>query len=865
MPVCYYWSAASTKRSREIEKALRADPGHSDAYSLLVDHCGRRERQGQSARVGAHCSASGSEVAGRLDRPLLCAAAGLRTRAGAGQRSGSCRAGPEQRARAGTAGRARVVHRRPGYGLGRGRRSRPTEPYAQQDPNSARLRPTVGSTPVGQSLVRQGHRARPDRPVPGSAWGLRRSARATSEVGTHRDRDRCDPRSAELPRPELPGQGLLRRKARQACWPQFGLAKEFDPLDPTPPFYDAIRKQTANRPVEALRDLERSIELNPNRAVYRSQLLIDEDQAARTVSVARIHHDLGFDRLALVEAVKSSVLDPTSYSSRWFLSDAFGQQDRQEITRASELLHAQLLQPVSSMPVAPQLSFGNLNLLLNLGGSRTGYNEYSRLFEQNGLRGYLSGFAGNLKTSGDVAIASALSGRMAFSAGQFHYETEGFRPNNDIRHDIYNLFAQGDIRPDFSIQAEFRDRTTKSGDVAMHGEPEIFDDSLRRDFRNEIGRIGLRYSPSAGKDILVSVIDGRLRDSQLFPNIDIGGCVTDIAGQSVDDGTQFEIQYLSRLASGSGIVVGASTYRIRTSSRTTFTNSCLPNQEFSSTDRGHSAYVTGTFKMGRSLSAVLGLSKDRIRDANLTVSKLSPRLGLIAELERWLTFRASAAKSTKPALFASQTLRPTHVLGFSHFADDTTEDFHVLSRRLWNVKPRDNVYAGVELARRNTTFPLNVFDTPTFTNPVSKTHTAYAYWTPYGRLVALSAKYMRESVVLPFDDALAGGVPSALTTERLPLELRVHTPSGWIVGTTVQRVRQRVDVPVQDSRRTSFSLIDAMLGYRFPRRSGSFSIDLRNVLNRKFAFQDTSFLAAEPAIPPFIPHRSVVLRFSVDL
>ena len=56
---------------------------------------------------------------------------------------------------------------------------------------------------------------------------------------------------------------------------QFAIAKELDPNDPTPWFYDAIRLQTENRPVEALRNIERSIELNDNRAVYRSRLLLD--------------------------------------------------------------------------------------------------------------------------------------------------------------------------------------------------------------------------------------------------------------------------------------------------------------------------------------------------------------------------------------------------------------------------------------------------------------------------------------------------------------------------------------------------------------------------------------------------------------
>ena len=93
---------------------------------------------------------------------------------------------------------------------------------------------------------------------------------------------------------------------------QFAIAKQLDPNDPTPWLYNAIRKQSENRPVEALRDLEKSIELNDNRAVYRSRELLDQDQAARGTSLARIYNDLGFQQLGINEATKSLSLDPSN-------------------------------------------------------------------------------------------------------------------------------------------------------------------------------------------------------------------------------------------------------------------------------------------------------------------------------------------------------------------------------------------------------------------------------------------------------------------------------------------------------------------------------------------------------------------------
>jgi tetratricopeptide (TPR) repeat protein len=74
--------------------------------------------------------------------------------------------------------------------------------------------------------------------------------------------------AASLTRSYL-GKAYFEEKRDELAGTQYELAKVLDPRDPTPWFYDAIRKQTENRPVDALQDLEKSIELNDNRAVYR--------------------------------------------------------------------------------------------------------------------------------------------------------------------------------------------------------------------------------------------------------------------------------------------------------------------------------------------------------------------------------------------------------------------------------------------------------------------------------------------------------------------------------------------------------------------------------------------------------------------
>ena len=322
----------------------------------------------------------------------------------------------------------------------------------------------------------------------------RRQARGRSRA----DRDRGGAGSDQLAAALLPRQGVLRGEHRardQLAASQFSLAKELDPNDPTPWFYDAILKQTQNRPVEALEELQKSIELNDDRAVYRSRLLLDEDLAARQVNQARVYDSLGADELAVAEASKSLAQDPANYSAHQFLSGAYGRLGRQEITRVSELLQAQLLQPININPVLPQAAFTDLGIVQTPGITSVGVNEYTPLFESNQIRLLASGLAGSFDTWGEELVLSGIHGPASFSVGQFHYETEGFRPNNDITNNIYDVFAQITPRSDLSFQAEYRQRDTENGDITLAGDPDNFMPGYRRNVEHQVARVGARYSP----------------------------------------------------------------------------------------------------------------------------------------------------------------------------------------------------------------------------------------------------------------------------------------------------------------------------------------------------------------------------------
>jgi hypothetical protein len=313
------------------------------------------------------------------------------------------------------------------------------------------------------------------------------------------------------------GKAFYEIKEDKLAGQQLALAKEVGPRDPTPYFYDAIRKQSVNRPVEALHDLQKSVELNDNRAVYRSRLLLDEDVAARSANLARIYTDLGFKQRALLEGWLSINTDPTDFSAHRFLADSYAALPRHEIARVSELLQSQLLQPANITPLQPELAETNLAILENAGPSESSFNEFNPLFKRDGVALLADGLVGNNDTFGDDIALSAIKGPFSGSFGQFHFETEGFQDNNDLRHDIYNAFGQWSVTAGTSFQVELRRRETESGKVALTFDPH--DPDFRQELDQDSARAGLHFQPAVNHDTIVSLAyqHAAIRTNDLTP------------------------------------------------------------------------------------------------------------------------------------------------------------------------------------------------------------------------------------------------------------------------------------------------------------------------------------------------------------
>ena len=301
---------------------------------------------------------------------------------------------------------------------------------------------------------------------------------------------------------------------------QYAIAKELDPKDPTPWFYDAIAKQTTNRPVEALHDLQKAIELNDNRAVYRSRLLLDSDLAARSASLGRIYTIWASSSLPWWKAgTRSTPIQPT-FPPTGFLADSYAALPRHEIARVSELLQSQLLQPLNMTPIQPRLAESNLFLISAGGPGALSFNEFNPLFNRNGLTLQTSGLVGENSTYGGEGFVSGIHQKTSFSVGGSTSPPTDFEKTPTRGTKSLNAFVQQEATPDTSIQAEYRYRDLEQGDVQQRFFPEDFFRTLRNEEERHTFRLGARHAFSPDSILLGSFTyqdsDTRLRTDD-FP------------------------------------------------------------------------------------------------------------------------------------------------------------------------------------------------------------------------------------------------------------------------------------------------------------------------------------------------------------
>ena len=659
------------------------------------------------------------------------------------------------------------------------------------------------------------------------------------------------------------GKAYYEEKRNMLAEDQFSLAKERDPKDPTPYFYDAIKKQTENKPIEALQDLQKSIELNDNRATYRSKLALDSDLAARSSGLSRTYSDLGFSQLALVEGWKSVNSDPTDYSAHRLLADSYSTRSFYDIARVSELLQSQLLQPINTTPIQPQLGEKNLLALDSTGPATSSFNEFNPLFTRNRFALQTSAVAGSNDTYGDEVVHSGLWRNFSYSIGQYHFESNGFRENNDVHTDLVNAFVQASITPNFSVQSEYRHRELERGDIDLIANGEFFSD-LRIRSISDTYRAGLHYSFGQQSDLITSFIhlDG--------DNFSKNSPDTKFDTENVN-GNQGEIQHLFRSDFFSA-VTGFGFSQTNTSKSSTDTSISHAN-----------GYLYTYTHYPHAIDWTLGISVDSLDDTSnnpIKIEQVNPKLGMIWRLMKGTTLRMAMSRNLKRSLVANQTIEPTQVAGFNQFFDDYTETGAWLYGIAVDQKFSRQLFGGLEFIARDLTRPEIVTDENNKllgnkSNWHERNYRTYLNWNLTSKLVANFSFHLEE-----FEGdgrfSVSGLAPLSTTTYDGKAGLRFFDSSGFFCNVEAEYVNQRTDWPGLSLDNTppsslvfhnEFALVNAGIGFRLPRRLGIIQLDINNIFDKHFNYQSlgprSPALAGNGQIPPFIPERTLFARFTL--
>ncbi|MGH7146848.1 MAG: tetratricopeptide repeat protein [Nitrospiraceae bacterium] len=675
------------------------------------------------------------------------------------------------------------------------------------------------------------------------------------------------------------GKAYFEEKRDNLTEREYATAKELDPKDPTPFFYDALQKQLTNRPVEALKDMENAIELNKNRAVYRSQLQIDSDVAARSSSLARIYSNLGFQQVALVEGWSSVGTDDTSFTAHRFLADSYAALPRHEVARVSELFRSQLLQPLNVTPIQPSLAESNLFLLSALGPIASSFNEFNTLMvNRDRLTLQANGLAGTQHTLAGEAIVSGIFNKLSFSGGWSTFDTDGWRKNAFQNDQIGNVFLQFELTPRTMIQGEFRRRKTENGDLQLNFFKGDFDQNFRQETKRDTYRVGVRHEFSPNSMLLGSFMYQKRDDLDRTAADDGFGNTfrldSKAPGQVSSGG---ELQHLFRskyinVTSGFGYFdFKREQVVIADLDIPGFGTINLVNSRANLNAKHTNAYMYSFINPLSNLTFTLGVSGDFYDTKNAEVSpdqkQINPKFGMVWNPLPGTTVRAAAFRSLTRALITSQTLEPTQVAGFNQFYDDFE------STEAWryggavNQKFSRTVFGGVEYSQRDMDVPLPAQDA--FGGPLKaitqdwheKLGRAYLFWTPHD-WVAVTAEYQYERFIR--GEVLNFGVKN-MEAQRIPLGLNVFHPSGLSLSIRPTYIHQQGSFQPRfttccQSGEENVWTVDAGLSYRLPNRYGLFTVGARNLFNENFQFQETDLRN-----PTVSPKRLVFMQLTLAL
>jgi tetratricopeptide (TPR) repeat protein len=676
------------------------------------------------------------------------------------------------------------------------------------------------------------------------------------------------------------------------------LAKKLDPNDPTAWLYSALLNQENNRVNDAIRDLEKSQALNDNRSVYRSQLLLDQDQAVRSANLAGMYQDAGMDEVAVREAGRAVNYDYANFSAHLFLANSYsGIRDpnlinlRYETPAENEYLLANLLAPVNAGVLSPAIS----------------QQEYSPLFDRNRF-GVVS------DTEYLSRGAWTESGAQFGTFENFSYDVEAFyrsdpgqQANNDVEQRQLSATLKYQFMPQDTVYLQVKQYEANGGDLNQYYNP----DNAARDFRwneDQTPFLSLGYHHEWSPGVHTLLLAARLDDTTSFNNFTQPSLFQDFPGdppifrsaQNIWAKEHFtgkleiysgELQQIWEGAShntivGTRIQYGHFHTTVLQDNPSPDVASFFPNspppQDITSLFKRISLYGYHQWQIFEPLQLIGGVTYDHItypenfRSAPIsgnetTADQFSPKAGLIWTPLDDTTFRFAYTRSLGGAsLDQSYQLEPSQVAGFiqnyrsiipeSIAGPNAGAQFETYDLSL-EQKFRTGTYLGVSGELLNSTVNRvdGVFNyySDLLDNPVPsglREHLDYdeksLLFTAnqlLGRDWALGARYRLSQAVLndnypdvpdfvpaPNSSPLIPSQRTKGVLQQLNLSAIYNHPCGFFAQEEANWYGQSNSGYTPGEPDADFWQFNAFAGYRFPRRKAEVTLGLLNITGQNY-------------------------------
>lgn len=447
------------------------------------------------------------------------------------------------------------------------------------------------------------------------------------------------------------------------------------------------------------------------------------------------------------------------------------------------------------------------------------------MFLRDELALQASGVVGENNTYGEEVTYSGIWENVSFSLGQFHYETDGFRSNNDLSQDVYNAFVQTSVTPQLSVQVEARHRESERGDLRFSFDLSEFNNDLRRMLDIETVRAGANYLIRPNLNVIGSMI--YLHEFQLDNDF-----------KAVNEGYLGEIQAIATTDLLS-VVAGGGYYDATLISD-------LPDPKIGS-NHGN-GYFYGHLRYPTNYDWTVGVSFDSLHDDDLgTIERVNPKFGLQWQVTPTTTIRGAVFHTLRRPLLTNQTIEPTQVAGFNQFFDDFAGTDALRYGIAVDQRLGSNAFFGLEVSERQLSQPVMSAAPVELEEDLFR---AYVHWAPLSTAFS-SARYELE--LFEVNDTFE------TRTHLVPMGFRYFHPSGMIVQVDGTYVDQSVNNQGDDK----FYLVDTEIGYRLPKRYGIIRLGVRNLFDTDFKYQGNDPRTATIGdSPPFLPERTFLAQFT---